>query len=313
MADEQLHVLLIDDEPHLLLGLSALMKREGFHVSTAPNGNKGLEVIQQGGIDLIVCDIMMPPPNGMQLKEQLAQHPEMSKIPFIFLTARTTMGDKVAGLNLGADDYITKPFKVEELVARVKSVWRRHQVGRQQGLAEAEETIDQLRRFLKMTAQLVAEDGELVELSASDTQPADDSALAPVSRDTFRQRLDELDDPEIYPVGLVIFKIMNLDPQDQGRLQLRGVAQCLHQAFASRQWIFQLDSDEFIVLLPRFVKAEIINQLIDVRSKLARFNQEHAAQALQLRLGMTVGKQGTPLSDVMQEAEGRMTDLALTP
>lgn len=312
MPDKQLHVLLIDDEPHLLLGLSAVMKRAGFLVTTASNGSKGLEEIQKGGIDIIVCDVMMPPPNGMQLKALLAEMPETASTPFIFLTARTNMGDKIAGLNLGADDYITKPFKVEELVARVKSVWRRHQIGRQQGLAEAGETIDQLQRFLRMTAQLVAEDGELVELSEISNSLPSEVVSPLLDREAVRKRLDELGGQDLYPMGMVIFKIRNHDPVDQRRSQLRTVARALHRVFSSKQWIYQLAVDEFIVLLPRFEKSEAVQQLNEVRRDLSEFNRQHGENALQLRLGMAVGHQGGRLSELMQDAEKSMTDFTLT-
>lgn len=126
-------ILLIDDEPNLLVGLSAIMQRAGYLVYSAGNGLDGLRLAQEQLPDLIICDVMMPPPNGFELRKRLAQTPATSVIPFIFLTARMAQGDKLAGLEAGADDYITKPFNREELLARVLAVLRRQEIGRQLG------------------------------------------------------------------------------------------------------------------------------------------------------------------------------------
>ena len=139
-------ILLIDDEQRLLLGLSAVMKRTGFNVLTAGSGKEGLRLAREKHPDLIVCDVMMPPPNGFELRKELAQTSETAEIPFIFLTARVSDADKLAGLNMEADDYITKPFNRQELVARVKAVLRRVDIGRKQGQAELETELDKLRR-----------------------------------------------------------------------------------------------------------------------------------------------------------------------
>ena len=118
-------ILLIDDEENLLFGLSAVLRRAGFVVLTATDGIKGLLVAQTGHPDLIISDVMMPPPNGFEMRKLLSQDPQTSSIPFIFLTARAAQGDKNFGLSIGADDYITKPFDSQELVARISAVLRR--------------------------------------------------------------------------------------------------------------------------------------------------------------------------------------------
>jgi DNA-binding response OmpR family regulator len=116
---------MIDDEENLLFGLSAVLRRAGFVVLTATDGIKGLLVAQTGHPDLIISDVMMPPPNGFEMRKLLSQDPQTSSIPFIFLTARAAQGDKNFGLSIGADDYITKPFDSQELVARISAVLRR--------------------------------------------------------------------------------------------------------------------------------------------------------------------------------------------
>jgi len=143
-------ILLIDDEENLLLGLKAVMIKAGYTVYAASRGQDGLSLAKEHQPDVIVCDVMMPPPNGFQLKKMMADDPKTDSIPFIFLTARTFDQDKIAGLTLGADDYITKPFNVDELLARVKAVLRRTENGRQRGLQEAEALMDQVRASVAM-------------------------------------------------------------------------------------------------------------------------------------------------------------------
>jgi DNA-binding response OmpR family regulator len=129
-------ILLIDDEPNLLLGLEVIMRRAGYRVFTASDGKQGMLLAQQNLPDIIVSDVMMPPPNGFDLRKQLSQNPKTAAIPFIFLTARTAQVDKLHGLEAGADDYVTKPFDRQELLARIQAVLRRQSIGEQKGRKE---------------------------------------------------------------------------------------------------------------------------------------------------------------------------------
>lgn len=138
-------ILVIDDDIKFSLGLAAILRRGGYQVSVVHNGTDGLAAVQNLIPDIILCDIMMPPPNGFQLKKQLEKSPETDRIPFLFLTARTAPVDKTVGLENGADDYITKPFDVNELLARIHSVLRRDEMGRLRGIKESSAAIDQLR------------------------------------------------------------------------------------------------------------------------------------------------------------------------
>jgi DNA-binding response OmpR family regulator len=138
-------ILVIDDDEKFSFGLVSILRRNGYQVVTASNGVQGLEKIRAIKPDIILCDVMMPPPNGIQLKKELAGDPAASRIPFFFLTARTSTADKVAGLENKADDYITKPFDVNELLARIESVQRREELGRQRGIKEMTFALDQLR------------------------------------------------------------------------------------------------------------------------------------------------------------------------
>jgi two-component system alkaline phosphatase synthesis response regulator PhoP len=116
-------ILIVEDEPNMVAGLRDNFEFEGFEVLTAPDGVQGLERALKESPDLVVLDVMMPRMSGLDVCKQLkAKRPS---IPIIMLTARGQEVDKVVGLELGADDYVTKPFSIRELLARVKAVLRR--------------------------------------------------------------------------------------------------------------------------------------------------------------------------------------------
>ena len=133
-------ILIIDDEPALRLGLAAKIKRQGYEVHTASDGRDGLQKAKECLPDLILSDVMMPPPNGFELRKLMEQDPQLASIPFIFLTARTGVDDRVSGIRDGADDYITKPFETEELLARVEAVLRRVRREQERGREEMRES-----------------------------------------------------------------------------------------------------------------------------------------------------------------------------
>jgi phosphate regulon transcriptional regulator PhoB len=118
-------VLIVEDEPDIVELLSYNLKKEGFLTWSARNGSEALKMIRSEKYDLIVLDIMLPEIDGLELCRILKADSATSRIPIIMLTARSEEVDKVVGLELGADDYITKPFSPRELVARVKAVLRR--------------------------------------------------------------------------------------------------------------------------------------------------------------------------------------------
>ena len=155
--DKNSTILIIDDEPALLLGLSAKIKRQGYQVVTASNGSEGLQKAKEVLPDLILSDVMMPPPNGFELRRLMGQDPRLASIPFNFLTARSGVEDRVNGIRDGADDYITKPFETEELFARIEAVLRRVSVARERGREEmrvsAQKDMEQLKREILQNFQ----------------------------------------------------------------------------------------------------------------------------------------------------------------
>jgi len=116
-------ILIVEDEPNMVAGLRDNFEFEGYQVISAPDGVAGLERALSESPDLVILDVMMPRMSGLDVCKQLkAKKPA---IPVIMLTARGQEVDKVVGLELGADDYVTKPFSIRELLARVKAVLRR--------------------------------------------------------------------------------------------------------------------------------------------------------------------------------------------
>jgi len=116
-------ILIIEDDPGIQLSLKDEFESEGFEVNVADNGLTGLEMIKQNPPDLIMLDLMLPFLNGYQVCKKLRQ--EGNTVPMIMLTVKDQEVDKVLGLELGADDYVTKPFSLRELLARVNALLRR--------------------------------------------------------------------------------------------------------------------------------------------------------------------------------------------
>ncbi|HLY19264.1 MAG TPA: response regulator transcription factor [Bryobacteraceae bacterium] len=116
-------ILLVEDEPGLVRTLGDRLRNDGHHVETALDGRTGLEMASGGAFDLIILDIMLPGKNGMDVCRDLRQLGIST--PILMLTARTQTVDKIVGLKIGADDYMTKPFEMLELLARVEALLRR--------------------------------------------------------------------------------------------------------------------------------------------------------------------------------------------
>jgi two-component system, OmpR family, response regulator len=116
-------LLVVDDEPNIMELLSASLRFAGFEVATAADGNEALRVAGTFRPDLILLDVMMPGLDGFEVIRRLRQ--EGRQIPVLFLTAKDASEDKVTGLTLGGDDYVTKPFSLEEVIARVRAILRR--------------------------------------------------------------------------------------------------------------------------------------------------------------------------------------------
>jgi len=119
-------ILLVEDDPSIVLGLRMNLEREGYSVELAEDGEQGLTRARTGEFDLVILDIMLPKLNGYEVLDALRK--QQSRTPVLLLSARSSEMDKVMGLDLGADDYVPKPFSVAELLARVRAALRRNVV-----------------------------------------------------------------------------------------------------------------------------------------------------------------------------------------
>ncbi len=123
--DAKRTILVIDDEPHIVLGLKDALEFEGFRVLTATHGRQGAELAARERPHAILLDLMLPDLNGYQVCEEIRRSDPF--VPILMLTAKSQEADKIRGLDAGADDYVTKPFSVGELVARLRALFRRTQ------------------------------------------------------------------------------------------------------------------------------------------------------------------------------------------
>lgn len=154
-------ILVIDDESSITNLVSAYLKPEGYEVFTAADGNAGLKAARAFKPDLIILDLMLPGMDGIELLSRLRRE---SDVYVIMLTARTDETDKIVGLSVGADDYVTKPFSPRELVARVKAALRRIKTG---ASSSAERTVLSFKRVkMDVGAHTVTVDENPIELTS---------------------------------------------------------------------------------------------------------------------------------------------------
>ena len=152
-------VLLIEDEEKLARMVELELQYEGYQVEKALDGRTGLERALSGTFDLILLDIMLPALSGMEVLRRVRRE---SQVPVIMLTARDTVVDKVSGLDMGADDYITKPFAIEELLARIRAALRKHPA---QAVAEERQLLRAKGLSMDPERHEVTVDGQHVELT----------------------------------------------------------------------------------------------------------------------------------------------------
>jgi len=115
-------ILVVDDEPHIRRVLEVVLDKEGFDVVVASEGGEGLAVVEGGGIDLVILDLLMPDTNGLEVLAKIRANPDISATPVIILTAKGQDADREAAFAGGADDFMTKPFSPKKLIARIREI-----------------------------------------------------------------------------------------------------------------------------------------------------------------------------------------------
>lgn len=158
MADR---ILIVEDEEKLNRMIELELKYEGYETGKALDGRTGLDMALSGGYDLVLLDIMLPGLNGLEVLRRIRK--ESERLPVILLTARDTTMDKVSGLDSGADDYVTKPFAIEELLARIRTALRKHAKAAAAPAEENAYTVQNVR--LEKDARRVLVNGTEVKLT----------------------------------------------------------------------------------------------------------------------------------------------------
>lgn len=156
-----MNILVCDDDKEIVEAIEIYLQQEGYHVLKAYDGEQALDMLKKNEVHLLIIDVMMPKLDGIRATLKIR---EESSIPIIILSAKSEDSDKILGLNIGADDYVTKPFNPLELVARVKSQLRRYaQLG---NVSESNETVYQVGGLMiNDDLKEVTVDGELVKLT----------------------------------------------------------------------------------------------------------------------------------------------------
>ncbi len=160
---ERVKILVVDDEPDIVELVSYNLKKDGFIVSTAADGEEALSLIKKNRYDLIVLDLMLPGIQGVDLCRMIRSNPATERLPIIMLTAKAEESDRVLGLEMGADDYLSKPFSTRELIARVRAVLRRSS---EINTGPAVITVGEL--LIDKSTYSISKSGAPIELSATE-------------------------------------------------------------------------------------------------------------------------------------------------
>jgi DNA-binding response OmpR family regulator len=161
VSDRSARILLVDDEQSIQTLLSYPLRKEGYEVVQATDGRQALDRFEEGAFDLVVLDLMLPKVDGLEVCRQLRSR---SAVPIIMLTAKSDEIDKVVGLELGADDYITKPFSLREFSSRIKAALRRAEMSKAAELSQDEaplEVLDLRIDFSKRSVRVRSREVEL--------------------------------------------------------------------------------------------------------------------------------------------------------
>lgn len=165
MEENMKRILVVDDEQDLCEILKFNLETEGYEVETANSAEEALEM-DIASFDLLLLDVMMGGMSGFQLAKQLKDNPMTANVPIIFLTARDTENDMVTGFNIGADDYISKPFSIREVMVRVRAVLRR--TAEQTGDADESKIINYQELQLNLDKKTVSIDGEAIPFTKTE-------------------------------------------------------------------------------------------------------------------------------------------------
>ena len=205
-------ILIVEDEHDLIKLVKYNLEKEGFRVNYTTDGSLAMAELRRDPPDLVILDLMLPGMDGLEICRQVRRHDKYAATPILMLTARSEEADRIVGLELGADDYVTKPFSMRELIARIRALLRRHEPAPQRS------TLQRGELLIDPSAHSVAVSGRRVDLSALefrllhylaahpgmvfsrdqllDRVWGDDRSVTPRSVDVYIRRLREKIEPE---------------------------------------------------------------------------------------------------------------------
>lgn len=158
-------ILAVDDEIHILELLKYNLEANGYHVKTVETGEQALEILKNEKIDAVLLDLMLPQIDGLEVLRQIRTTEKIKKMPVIMLTAKGDKFDRVLGLEMGADDYISKPFSIRELQARVKALLRRVEEDKKEEPQEDKKVISTHGLVIGLETRSVSKNGVPIEMS----------------------------------------------------------------------------------------------------------------------------------------------------
>lgn len=290
-------ILIADDEPALLLGLASKIRRHGYNVVTAVDGREALEKIRAVVPDLVLSDVMMPPPNGFELRQILSGDASLASIPFIFLTARTSVQDRIVGLKNGADDYIAKPFETEELFARIEAVLRRVHVERKRVTEDMKEVARKDMEKLKQ---------EILQNFHHELRTPLTNILLPLEMAANRRFEDPEEQSRIIRVALSnadrleslvtdLILLSNIDQRNLNRIRqsvdlrtnIYGPIQTRLERYKDKNLVIQLDSPEQTTLYaPR---REFSHAVLHIVENALKFSPTEGVVSVRIRPGRSGG------------------------
>ncbi len=255
-----MRILVIDDDVFMRKSISLVLQKNGYEVIEAPDGETGVELARSNLPDLIICDVVMPGIDGFQVKKILEGVEELQTTPFIFLTSKSDLDSKVAGFELGADDYIIKPFNPVELIARVKAALKRVQAFKQIS------TTDPLTKLPNRKAILEIIDKALAEMKSKQGSVS----IAMFDIDHFKRFNDTY--------GHLA-----------GDFVLASVAKFLKSEFEGKGQVGRYGGEEFVAVFPGLSCREAFELLDKTREKLSQtpFKWENTDLFITMSMGVS--------------------------
>lgn len=288
-------ILVIEDDPTVRTLIAKLLKAEGFEVVSGADGETGIQLARIHEPDLIICDIMMPECNGYEVLTQLRQEPATARIPFIFLSARADRTDLRQGMELGADDYLTKPFKRTELLAAISARLEKQ-------AAITQPFIDEMKRAAQNLSQMAYRD----PLTNLPNRILFHHKLQDALKLADRSRLMTA----VLCLNLDSFKLINVNyGYSTGDSLLRAIADRLEQTFGQENVVARLGGDEFSLLLSAVTHRQEIDKAaqtaLDVLAK--PYDVEGQWLQVQTSIGIAVYPQNGPNPDsLLSQADTAM-------